>query len=281
MSKSPEQYSPEEISDLEAQRRVSDKELMDEGAEVVEGKLKITPEQYKHLQKTMEAELDIIKSNESRNLLAKMQHCIGTDIRFLQPEVQQEIVKTLKALLKLSKIDPGTYLMDLVTIFSDLEKSVGPKMPPMGLHETKLAATFFGELKDDERRIMEDYIEHCIKKQTTQTLEQYMAEQLGFETKESYNPDEAQHPEGKRMLAQLAAFNSDNIEDFTINIPKGKEIHDESKLVSIVRSYYESIGFEVSERNSSIMAKKEGNELLISVSNYEDIIMVSVVPFRG
>ncbi len=277
MPKSPDRYSPEEIVDMQEQRKVSDKELVEGGAEVVYGELKITSEQYEHLQKAMEAGL-VVGEREGGTVGYIKKH-IESDLSF-QPELQQRVARTLKALLKLSsELESDAYMSEVLTLTHKLGERIKLDMPDMSvyLNETMKAATLFQKLDDSQKKDIEDFLEAKIEKPVGKTLEQCVCEKLGLEATYPYSFDTALQSPEAQMLATLATFNSGNLEDFSIDM-RGKERVSNEELEAIIVSYYGELGFEVTgDLFFGLFAKKEDKELTIITSNFSDRLLVSVL----
>jgi hypothetical protein len=271
------EYAPEEIAKIEEERKASDEELKREGAEEVEGRLVITEQQYEHLHKGMEAEL-----RERRQALVDyIKERLEDDLASLNPKFQQELLKCLQGLLKLSKgKEKGEYLVDVATLLfqlgskgEELEKGILPFTGP------SMVAEWFTELSDEQRKEIEQYLEGKIEKQAEPTLEQFITERLGLKAVGSYDVDRFSDPRERLFAAGMTMLHSDRfLGDFTIQNP-GKPI-DSAKIQALMVEYFQNQGYEVEERHNSVIVRKEKEALLAWFSNYDDRIMFSVMRFR-
>lgn len=266
--------------DIDVSRKESDKELVEGGAEWKEGKLQITKEQSDHLHKIMEAEFEAEKDKFDR--VGYIKSHIESDLSF-QPQIRQEVAKVMQSLLKTSKDadKEGMFLFDVIQALEFLKnnpeviKKAGRERA--WLHESWKAAGNFPNLTEEERKEIEDYLDGMIEKATAQTLEQYMAEKFGLQAEKSWDPDTQYTQEGKMFMTLLGSMNAGNLEDFTINVPRGKE-KSQNEVLETIKLYYNELGYDTSESEmGDILAKKDDKELLITMSNYGHNIMVSVI----
>jgi len=269
-----EKFNKEEIM---ASRKASDEELIEGGAEMKEGKLQITDEQYKHLHKEMEVEL-VADPEAKGSVVDYIKSHIESDLSF-QPQIRREVAKVLEALLKSSKNAGKDFIQQPVVLFAQLEKD--PRIVGLvgrgfvSLHESKKAGMNFPELNDEQRKEIEEYIQGMIEKEISLTLEYYMANQLGLKAEKSWDPDTQSSDEGKFAMSALATMSAGNAEDFTLKVPRGQEKSDD-EIESIISAYYKDQGYSV-KSDLGLTAKKGDKELLINISNYGHGIMVSVI----
>lgn len=270
---------PEKFNEgqMNASRKVSDEELIEGGAETKEGRLQITDQQYEHLHKEMEVEL-VADPEAKGSVVDYIKDHIESDLSF-QPQIRREVAKVLETLLKLSKTADKDFFVQPVVLFARLEEN--PRIVGLvergfiSLLECKKAAMNFEKLDDKQRKEIEEYIEGMIEKEVSLTLEQYMEDKLGLKAEKSYDPDTQSSDEGKFAMAALATTQAGNQEDFTLRLPRGQRKSD-GEVDSIISTYYRDQGYEV-KAGLGLRAKKGHEELLINVSNFEGMIMVSVL----
>lgn len=270
-------YQPSD-DEIEESRKASDKELIEGGAKIKEGKLQITDEQYEHLHKEMEVEL-AADPEAKGSVVDYIKSHIEADLSF-QPQIKREVAKVLDALLKLSKGGDKDFILQPVILLHQLEND--PRIKELTgrgfvfLHESKKAAMNFPQLNDEQRKEVEEYIQGMIEKEVSQTLEQYMTEQLGLKAEQNWNPDTQSSDEGKSLMVAFAAMNAGNLEDFTLNVPRGQE-KGSDEVESIVSAYYRDQGYEVKSDFGVLIAEKGDQRLFINISNWGEKIMVSVI----
>ena len=155
------------------------------------------------------------------------------------------------------------------------------------------------ELKDDVREILailrgegqnsglidqvndhEKYIQDQIEKKE-QTLNRFMAEKFGLQSRESYDPDAYDDPESKMVAATLAMFSSGRLEDFSIDLAAGQEKQDE-EITSAIEEYYKNQGYEIEMGTWDNMFVTKGEQsLMVVFTNYGDSIQVSVQDMKN
>lgn len=207
------------------------------------------------------------------NRLDYVKEHVGSGLSFL-PELQQRVVKTLLALLKVRELED--YDVASFSIIHDLEKEVKTKIQlkevkePFGLailHGMRGIAFVFMEATDEETKDIQKYLEGLLSR-PKDTLEQYMKQEFGLEAKALYNPDDVPDflPQEKVRMAFFAMTNSGNKEDFQIIFP---EIISDSEIIAVISRYYTERGYSVKEDMSMMFsARKESKVTLITVSNW-------------
>ena len=276
----PQERTPEEIAEIEKSRTVSDKEIIEEGAEVKEGELKIADRQWEHFHKEMELELTAREKEDG--IVGYIKDHIESDLSF-QPEIRQDVAKTLLALLKLSRDrDEKEYIIDSTVLLARLEQVAGLKTKRgfASTMESIKAAANFGRLNDGQRTEIEKYIQDQIEKKE-QTLNRFMAEKFGLQSRESYDPDAYDDPESKMVAATLAMFSSGRLEDFSIDLAAGQEKQDE-EITSAIEEYYKNQGYEIEMGTWDNMFVTKGEQsLMVVFTNYGDSIQVSVQDMKN
>ena len=200
------------------------------------------------------------------------EHVVG-DISW-QPEVRRAVARTMLALLKIRKVED--YEVKSLLLLSQLEKRAihlrGTNVT--SLMETVKASFKCKDLSDDEADEVERILENLVPKQE-ETLERYMSRELELETEESFNPDRQTTDDGKSAMAMLAMNNSNNLENFQLSpdedIPDGR-------ISEIVTAYFESQGYILDDKGVGHTFTKEEERLMVNVSNFGYMIMVSVMP---
>lgn len=217
-------------------------------------------------------------------LLGTIVSCINGDVSF-QPDLKQEVAKTLLSLLKIRKEE--NYLMTMITILGRLEEKMDRrakiaqergehKYGFASIHESKIAASAFPDISEDEADKIREYLEGLVPHRE-ETLEQYMSRELGLATKESYDPDDYTSEGPKFAATMLSMFNSGNLEDFTL---KPLERIGTDRIREIATRFYADSGYEVKEDCGYLMANNETESLMITISNFVETIMVSVIKMR-
>lgn len=217
-------------------------------------------------------------------LLETIVACIEGDISF-QPDLKQEVAKTLLSLLKIRK--QQDYIMSSVIILGRLEEKMDRRAKMRqglgeknlgfaSIHESKIAASAFPDLSESEADEIKAYLEGSVSRRE-KTLEQYMSRELGLETKESYNPDDYRGEGPKLAATMLSMFNSGNLEDFTLKPPKRIG---SNRIREIATQFYANSGYKVEEDCGCLKASNETEALLITISNFVESIMVSVIRMR-
>ncbi len=223
-------------------------------------------------------------SNQERSTKMNINYIkkqIIEDIIF-QPELQQEVAKTLLALLKIRKSEyfPVNSLLivsqleEKVKTLNQLKKELGDEKARefVTLHETKKAAFLFHDLTDQEAEKIRIYLEEILIKKDG-TLEQYMARELGLTARDLYDPDEFSFEGPKNLAATMAMLNSGNTESFQFNL---KEEVSSSRINEIITSYYTERGYKM-ENDLCLQATKEKEDIIITVTNCRKKLMVTVV----
>jgi len=214
-------------------------------------------------------------------LLATIIKCVEGDLSF-QPDLKQEVAKTLLSLLKVRKQE--NYLLSSIMILGQLEEKFDSKAKMIkkldekglgfaSIHESKIAAGTFPDLSESEVNEIKTYLEGLISHRE-ETLEQYMSQELGITAKESYDPDDYTNEGPKLMATALAMFNSGNLEDFTIML---QEEVSKAKILEIIKRFYVNRGYDVRENLSAFFLSKEKDELMVNMSYFGDKVMVSVI----
>ena len=205
---------------------------------------------------------------------------INTDLQ-LCPEAQQQVAKTLLALLKIRKSE--NFMMQSVLNVSELEKDLRNKLVStssdsfkfVSLHETKKAAFNLEKLDDEEVEEIKKFLESLLEKKEGKTLQKFLEEKLGLSTKNPFDPDDVNGNEAKAQMAFLATWQSGNQEDIQLksidNIP-------ESKVNDLITEYYSEKGFNVGFDLGSIVINKDNEKYIINISNFGNEIYISVVP---
>lgn len=203
------------------------------------------------------------------------------------PELSPQIAKTLSTLLKIRKSE--NYLVDSLFITTKLEEKAKQMQfekneedsLPINLHDLKKAVVWFSRLPKKEVERVEKEIEAHLPK-PKESLEKHISVELGLETEEMYDPDKVSGDKEKLVMATLRMIESDNVEDFQL---RSKEPISSEKLDEIIEDYYNGKGYEVKKpREDTLYAqnKEEKKLLMITTSNYGNVIMVSAtrMPYR-
>ncbi len=118
------------------------------------------------------------------------------------------------------------------------------------------------------------------KEEHDQTLDQFVFEQLGLQTKKSFNPDDCHDEKDKAITTAMAMMTRNNPLNFEIEM---NDSISEGKIDEIIKEYYTRRGYDIeSDGISDLEAKKEGSHLVIAISHSEkeNLIRVSVIPIK-
>lgn len=215
------------------------------------------------------------------NCVAYIKDHVGGDLSF-QPDLQQEVAKTMLGLLKIRKLED--YEIKSLLLVSELERKAertSKLRAEMGdetslgfvsLHECKKSAMLFADITDEEAEELKVFFGQLVPKQE-ETLEQFMSKELGLDSRELYNPDDYSTREGKLQMSVLAMFNSGNLEDFQLS---PRERVPSSRVEEIARRYYENQGYVVTRESNPLTVIKDDKTLIINISSFSNI-MVSVI----
>jgi hypothetical protein len=205
-------------------------------------------------------------------------HIVG-DISF-QSTFAREIAKTMLAILKIRDLDEATFILSMLELLRGFEQRHG-----LFLHETKKAAFNMPALTDEEAAEVERFLNEYIGKDSAaMTLEQYLRETLGLETKPSMDPDNMTSPGLKLATVAQLLMCAENLEDFMLKVPRGRGFIKDAVIDQAIIGYYQSLNCEMTVKGSG---DRLGNIVVIlgeqkvspNYSNGGHIIVVSVNPF--